>query len=126
MFKEEKEEDDINKFNHVQLPNKLFYGIKEKSILQKLNQDDNVLLILDYLFFSVNRKNIVVFNLEHLILSCGYKDVNNRKGRNVEQFKIILNYLQEIKYIKSINNETLVFQTILIGFKYKASNLSKF
>lgn len=87
-------------FDYVQLPNKLFYTTeeKDKSII-KIIKNDNTLLTLGYLYINTNRKDITVFTIEDLILSCGYKEVDRHKGKNLDQFKYILNQLKELKII---------------------------
>jgi hypothetical protein len=86
-------------FNFIQLPNKLFYTTDEsKSILQQIN-DDNLLLVIDYLYINTNKKDITLLTIQDLILSCGYNKVDNHKGRNVDQFKCILTKLKDVGII---------------------------
>lgn len=99
-------------FNFVKFPNKLFYSLEgdKKSILQQINDiklinGDKVLSILEYLYFSVNRKDIIKFTLEDMIISCGNKPKTGQ-GKCNEQYQIILSKLQElhiISFAKGLN-----------------------
>lgn len=84
------------------LPNQLFYtydnDIIDKSILEQCNYDYKVLLVLDYLYTNTNRKDITMFTLEDMVISCGFK-VDNHKGKINDKFKDILVKLQESKII---------------------------
>ncbi|AGK97647.1 hypothetical protein [Clostridium pasteurianum] len=86
-------------FNFIKLPNKLFYSIDNdsKSILQEV-KNDKVILILDYLYNCVDRKDIIRFTLEDVIVSCGFKP-NTNVGKSNEQFRNILIKLQDLHII---------------------------
>ena len=87
------------KFNNSIITNQLFYKVYEgeESLYSELN-DYKLLLVLDYLYGSVNRKGMCAFTLEDMITSCGFI-VNKNKGKSVDQFKSILVYLQDKGYI---------------------------
>lgn len=84
------------------LPNQLFFvydnDVIDKSILEQCNYDYKVLLVLDYLYTNTNRKDITMFTLEDMVISCGFK-VDNHKGKINDKFKNILINLQESKII---------------------------
>lgn len=120
----EKSETDINYY--IKLPNRLFYKSKtdtEDSILSQV-KNDKVLLVMDYLYTSVNRRNLIKFTLEDIIVDCGFKPNKrpSKKSKNLnitkksknsnEQFIYILSQLQKLNIIhifdKNINSSFLV------------------
>jgi hypothetical protein len=85
----------------VKLPNDLFYKKENEgnSILKQIN-NNKVVMILDYIYTSTNRKNITKFTLEDMVISCGFKCDTHKKSNN-EQFREILAQLKELRIIKS-------------------------
>jgi hypothetical protein len=73
----------------VKIPNLLFYDYKEEKSIYKITSDYKTLLVLDYLYSNTNRRNMIKFTLENMIIECGYK-VDCHKGKSFEQFKSIL------------------------------------
>lgn len=95
-----KEEEIINYFS--KLPNKLFYSVnpEEDSILVDNNYNYKTLLILDYLYMNTNRRGVISFCVQDMVIACGFR-CKNKKGEPYDQFKIILSKLKENNIIKS-------------------------
>lgn len=92
---------DLSNEYFVKLPNRLFYSNEqnEESIL-KIIGSDKAFPVLDYLYTNVNRKNIIKFTLEDMIVECGFKPNANEKKSN-EQFRNVLAKYQQLEIIKS-------------------------
>lgn len=82
---------------YSKLPNRLFYSIEdgEDSILKCTKFNDKTLLILEYLYINTNRKNIIKFTLEDMIINCGFI-CSTKKNESNFQFKDILSILHKI------------------------------
>lgn len=90
-------------FNYVQLPNSLFIPTKEnKESIIKALKDDRVILVLIYLSNNINRKDVVNFTLEDMIISCGYKPSTKANESN-QQFKSLLADLLKLNMFKPID-----------------------
>lgn len=63
-----------------------------------MDNDYKTLLVLEYLYTNLNRKNVIKFTLENMISECGYK-VDSHKGKSVDKFKSILSILHDNKMI---------------------------
>jgi len=83
------------------IPNRFFYSIKEgtDSILKQTKFKDKTLLILDYLYMQMNRRKIIKFTLENMIIECGFI-CSTKKGETNSQFKEILSILHKTKVIE--------------------------
>jgi len=83
------------------IPNRFFYSIEEgtDSILKQTKFKDKTLLILDYLYMQMNRRKIIKFTLENMIIECGFI-CSTKKGETNFQFKEILSILHKIKVIE--------------------------
>jgi len=78
-------------YNFVKLPNELFYG---ENSLYMMTNDYRTLLVLEYLYSNANKRNVIKFTIENMIVECGYK-VDSHKGKSLEKFKLVLNILQD-------------------------------
>lgn len=111
-------------FNFIKLSNSLFIPTKEeKSLLQQID-NSKLILVMCYLYINTNRKDIVKFTLEDMILESGYT-VSTKKNRSVEQFKYILVQLQKLKLINSkydfneVKPKELISCTVLMNLENK-------
>lgn len=85
---------------YSEIPNALYYVKNNKSIFQRLKfKDHRILLVLDYLYTNTNRKGIVKFTLDDLIISC-YCKPNSRKGKSNSKFISLLQDLDAYGIIK--------------------------
>lgn len=86
---------------YSKIPNRLFYSVVEgeDSILKYTKFKDKTLLILDYLYMQINRRKIIKFTLENMIVECGFV-CSTKKGETNYQFKEILSILHEIGVIE--------------------------
>lgn len=62
------------------------------------HDNGKLLLIMSYSYVNTNRIGISSFNLNDLIIGCGYK-VDTHKGKSFEQFRDSLIYLKDNKYL---------------------------
>lgn len=81
-------------------PNKLFYTTNNDTSLYKLCKNHKVILVLDYLYNSIDKKYSSKFTIEDIIITYGYK-LNRREGKINDQIKNILHILQQNKIIDS-------------------------
>lgn len=101
------------------IPNILFYDKDKTSIFLKSDSHDyKIILVLDYLYMCVNRKNSIRFTVNDIVSSCGFKP-NNRDGKINSQFISILELLHNCEII---NFDTDLFNinssdTIVCSFK---------
>lgn len=120
-------------FNFSKLPNKLFYNKDGDSILKSVNNDYKVLIILDYLYYHVDRLDFINFTLEDIIIKCRFIPKTG-KGKTNTQFQYILSKLQDLhiitllsknKDLKSIKPKDLIickFDNYLESFVDKEGN----
>jgi len=86
---------------YCKLPNGLFYSKVDGEVgIIKLLGSDKPLPILEYLYINTNRKNVVEFTLESLIVACGFEPNRNKDKAN-DQFKNILEHFQQLHIISS-------------------------
>ncbi|ERI90971.1 hypothetical protein HMPREF1982_03533 [Clostridiales bacterium oral taxon 876 str. F0540] len=95
-----------NKIYFSKIPNSLFYSYLDKKLKKEIKsifpqiKDEKVLLVFDYLYTNTNRKGIINFTLENMVVQCGFK-CSTKKGEMNDQFKNILNKLHISKIINS-------------------------
>lgn len=87
-------------FNFIKLSNNLFVPLKEEKSLFQLINNSKLVLVMCYLYINTNRKDVIKFTIEDMILESGYT-VSTKKNRSVEQFKEILVQLQKLNLINS-------------------------
>lgn len=90
-------------FDFTKLPNKLLYVKEGKSLINELH-NDKIILVLDYLYCSVNRKDIIKFSIEDMVVNCGFIP-DNHKNKINEQFRNMLLKLQELKFITILTKD---------------------
>ena len=95
-------------YTFSKIPTKLFYtskDSKEKSLLEVI-QDSKLILVLDYLYWNINRKDIIKFTIEDLVLENGFTP-NSHKNKINDQFKKILYQLDQQNVIEFINTKNI-------------------
>ena len=96
-----------------QIPRELFYITKNKvnnNGLIKQFGNDNLLLIIDYLFIHTNRYGVSYFTIEDM-MRCYNLKIDRHTNKSLSIFKQGLNKLIENNYIKLITN-SIVIDTI--------------
>lgn len=92
-----------NKKTFLRIPNKVFYSNKEgeDSLLKQSNFNDKLLYSLCYLDGNTTRLGTIGFTIVDMANCCGLKNNRNKGGTN-EQFKEIINLLNDKGYIKRL------------------------
>lgn len=80
---------------------------------------DNDILFATIVYMNINTTNIgeVKFTFEDLITFCGLK-VRTGKNNSIEQFKKVLSYLQQLKFITSDNDFLMIKPKELIKIDF--------
>ena len=81
------------------LPNRLFYTKEDSVSLYRQCNSYKLILILDYLYSSIDKIGFSKLSIEDIVITYGYK-VNRNKGKINEQVKNILIELQLNEIIK--------------------------
>ena len=81
------------------LPNRLFYTKEESVSLYRQYTSYKLILILDYLYSSIDKTGFSRLSIEDIVITYGYK-INRNKGKINEQIKNILIELQKNEIIK--------------------------
>ena len=105
---------------YSKIPNKFFYSSieGEKSIFAQAKYNEKALLILEYLYLNTNRRNLIKFTLEDMIVQCGFK-CSTKKNESNAQFKELLSILQRNSIIDVFGNDGKEPNPLIENFKPK-------
>lgn len=88
-------------FDYIQLQNNVFVSKDEKESLIRIIPNNNLVLVLWYLTMNTTKQDTIQFTLEDIILKSGYKNIDKHEGKNLDQFRKILDKLSKLNLVKA-------------------------